>query len=117
MKVYPTLFPDCGPETCRLLPVWKGRSFGQYDPHGGDPAGYVEEHLLQAFLAWKQDTARERFEGGVYPTVDLDESADRWLFMEEGGIEPSYSSRPAFTAWWRNVLTDFKKRKRQPTLL
>ena len=23
-----------------LVPVWKGRSFGQYEPHGNEPAGY-----------------------------------------------------------------------------
>ena len=29
------------------IPVWKGRSFDQYDPHGSDPAGYcVWEEIL-----------------------------------------------------------------------
>ena len=35
-------------------PVWKGRSFGQYDPHGGEPAGYSVWNDVLAFTQNKR---------------------------------------------------------------
>ncbi|MYG90364.1 MAG: hypothetical protein F4188_02510, partial [Chloroflexi bacterium] len=32
------------------VPVWKGRSFDQYDPHGRDPAGYADWKALLKFV-------------------------------------------------------------------
>ncbi|MBI3742994.1 MAG: hypothetical protein HY261_01730 [Chloroflexi bacterium] len=49
------------------LPVWKGRSFGQYDPHGGDPAGYAQKKELEAFVQAKRLSGRSRFRDNFPP--------------------------------------------------
>ena len=36
------------------IPVWKGRSFYQYDPHGNDPAGYAEWDEVLSYLHSKR---------------------------------------------------------------
>ena len=36
------------------IPVWKGRSFYQYDPHGNDPAGYAEREEVLSYLQGKR---------------------------------------------------------------
>ena len=36
------------------LPVWKGRSFGQFDPHGDEPAGYSVWSDVLAFVQNKR---------------------------------------------------------------
>ncbi len=36
------------------VPVWKGRSFDQYEPHGSEPAGYAEWHEVLAFAQRKR---------------------------------------------------------------
>lgn len=43
------------------IPVWKGRSFDQYDPHGADPAGYARARELEAHLQQKRLSARSQF--------------------------------------------------------
>ena len=36
------------------IPVWKGRSFAQYEPHGNEPAGYAEWGDVLAFSQGKR---------------------------------------------------------------
>ena len=36
------------------IPVWKGRSFDQYDPHGNNPAGYASLEEVLAFVQQKR---------------------------------------------------------------
>lgn len=43
----------------RKVPVWKGRSFDQYDPHGRDPAGYANWDEVLHFVQGKRLKARE----------------------------------------------------------
>ena len=101
-----TLTPICSPENgCELLPVRGGRYFGQYELRDdGEPTGWVESCLVEMFLHWKRQGARPREDVGVYPTTMLDASADQWLWMPPGTPDKSYSSRPAFTKWWRGVI-------------
>ena len=39
--------------------VWKGSSFGQFDPHGDDPAGYGDMDTIEEFLQSKRARSRE----------------------------------------------------------
>ena len=39
--------------------VWKGSSFGQYDPHGDDPAGHGDAGEIETFLQRKRARSRE----------------------------------------------------------
>ena len=41
------------------IPVWKGSSFDQYDPHGTDPAGYGLPAAIETFLQAKRRSSRE----------------------------------------------------------
>ena len=41
------------------IPVWKGSSFDQYDPHGNDPAGYGTPQTIERFLQTKRERSRE----------------------------------------------------------
>ena len=43
------------------VPVWKGRSFGQYDPHGADPGGYARMRELEQRLQQKRRSTRGQF--------------------------------------------------------
>ena len=36
------------------IPVWKGRSFDQYEPHGNEPAGYAEWDEVLTFVQQKR---------------------------------------------------------------
>ena len=36
------------------IPVWKGRSFDQYEPHGNEPAGYAEWNDVLSFIQQKR---------------------------------------------------------------
>ena len=36
------------------VPVWKGRSFDQYEPHGNEPAGYAAWHEVLSFAQQKR---------------------------------------------------------------
>ena len=40
------------------IPVWKGRSFDQYEPHGREPAGYGDESAILEFLQTKRSNSR-----------------------------------------------------------
>jgi hypothetical protein len=55
-------------------PVWKGRSFDQYDPHGRDPAGYADWDEALEFVQRKRTNARSGFQGKFPPTVLRDPS-------------------------------------------
>ena len=95
------MLPGCVPGVCELLPVWAGRSFGQYDPHGRDPVGWVEEHILMLFLAWKDEGARLHTAPGlVRSTTMLDMAADAWLWSDVDAPRKSYSSIDPFHRWW-----------------
>lgn len=43
------------------LPVWKGRSFEQYDPHGDEPAGCAKHSELEKYLQQKRQSSRSVF--------------------------------------------------------
>jgi hypothetical protein len=43
------------------LPVWKGRSFEQYEPHGEEPAGYARHAELEKYLQQKRQSSRSQF--------------------------------------------------------
>ncbi|MCY4109925.1 MAG: hypothetical protein OXG11_12975 [Chloroflexi bacterium] len=47
------------PEGRGRVPVWKGSSFDQYDPHGQDPAGYGDPDSIRDFLQTKRRRSRE----------------------------------------------------------
>ena len=40
------------------IPVWKGSSFDQYDPHGNDPAGNADPHEILKFVSSKFSKSR-----------------------------------------------------------
>ena len=40
------------------IPVWKGSSFNQYDPHGRDVAGYASPSVMAEFLERKRSRSR-----------------------------------------------------------
>ena len=47
------------------IPVWRGRSFDQYDPHGGDPAGFGDWEEVLDFVQTKW--ARGRATKAIFP--------------------------------------------------
>ena len=51
------------------IPVWKGRSFGQYDPHGRSPAGYGDWDEILDFVHTKR--ARGRVFKAIFPPDDM----------------------------------------------
>ena len=55
-------------------PVWKGRSFDQYDPHGRDPAGYAGWDEALEFVQGKRVSQQSRFRGRFPPAVLRDPS-------------------------------------------
>ena len=66
------------------IPVWKGRSFDRYDPHGREPAGYGDETDIRKFLQSKR-TNSPVFRG-LFPRQVLEDPATL----------PMYSARVAF---------------------
>ena len=56
------------------VPVWKGRSFDQYDPHGQGPAGYAEWDEALAFVQARRTSPQSRFRGRFPPAVLADPS-------------------------------------------
>jgi hypothetical protein len=66
------------------VPVWKGRSFDQFDPHGDDPAGYAREPEAMSKLQAKRE--RSRVFRNAFPRKVL---ADR-------KTHPFYAPRVAF---------------------
>ena len=57
------------------VPVWKGRSFDQYDPHGRDPAGYAKWDEVLDFLHNKRQRGKH-FKGTYSPEELKDPSMD-----------------------------------------
>ena len=55
------------------IPVWKGRCFDRYDPHGRDPAGYGDENEILEFLQTKRLNSRVFRE--LFPKDMLDDPA------------------------------------------
>ena len=66
------------------IPVWKGRCFDRYDPHGRDPAGYGDENEILEFLQTKRLNSRVFRE--LFPKDMLDDPATL----------PVHSARVAF---------------------
>jgi hypothetical protein len=56
------------------IPVWKGRSFDQYDPHGREPAGFADEVETLAKLQSKRTSRRSAFHGRFPAEVLADPS-------------------------------------------
>lgn len=109
-----TLTPECGPETCELLPVWSGRHFRQYELRDDQPPlGYVESCLYCVFLLWKEGRSRPTTRS-IYLTTELDTAADAWLWNPPGTPDKAYSSRPAFTAWYRDVVREMQAKTLSP---
>ena len=67
------------------VPVWKGRSFDQYDPHGGEPAGLGEWDEMLAFVQRKRESPMSRF-AKVFPRQTL----------EDPSTHPIHRARVAF---------------------
>ena len=55
------------------IAVWRGRSFDQYDPHGGDPAGYGDWVEVLDFVQTKR--ARGRATKAIFPSEVLADPA------------------------------------------
>ena len=53
------------------IPVWKGRTFYQYDPHGREPAGYGDERAITDFLQAKRSNSRVL--RGLFPKDAIDD--------------------------------------------
>ena len=51
------------------LPVWKGRSFGVYDPHGSNPLGYADACAIVEYLNAKRSESRDLSQ--IYTTNEL----------------------------------------------
>jgi hypothetical protein len=66
-------------------PVWKGRSFDQYDPHGADPAGHAKDKEMLGWLQKKRTSTRSAFRGRFTPE-----------FLADEGTQPFQSARVAF---------------------
>jgi hypothetical protein len=67
------------------VPVWKGRSFDRFDPHGFDPAGFAEETEALEFVQGRRSGSRSVFRGRFPPEVLADPST-----------HPYFSARIAF---------------------
>ncbi len=55
------------------IPVWRGRSFDQYDPHGNEPAGWGEWESILDFVHTKR--ARGRATKTIFPAEVLADPA------------------------------------------
>ena len=53
------------------IPVWKGRTFDQYDPHGREPAGYGDKRAITDFLQAKRSNSRVL--RGLFPKDAIDD--------------------------------------------
>lgn len=67
------------------VPVWKGRSFDQFDPHGREPAGYADETEAIAKLQSKRLSSRSAFKGRFPAQV-----------LADPATHPFYTARVAF---------------------
>ena len=73
------------------IPVWKGSSFDQYNPHGNDPAGYGLPAEIETFLQTKRRNSREFRK--AFPEYVLNEPL----------THPYYVARVAFRAVSRST--------------
>lgn len=81
-------------------PVWKGRSFDQYDPHGRDPAGHADWDEALAFMQRKRTSRRSSFQGKFPPAVLRDPSTHpvhkaRLVFRDVSRATDSRTARAA----------------------
>ena len=67
------------------VPVWKGRSFGQYDPHGDAPAGLGDWDEILEFVHKRRLSSRSHF-ARVFPRKVL----------EDPSTHPIHRARVAF---------------------
>lgn len=67
------------------IPVWKGRSFDQFHPHGAEPAGYAREKEVMEKLQSKRKSGRSAFKGRFPAGV-----------LADPRTHPFYSARVAF---------------------
>ncbi|MDP9340674.1 MAG: hypothetical protein M3Q23_00920 [Actinomycetota bacterium] len=67
------------------VPVWKGRNFDQYDPHGREPAGFARERDAMKRLQAKRTSSRSRFRGSFPREV-----------LEDPLTHPFHAARVAF---------------------
>lgn len=67
------------------LPVWKGRSFDQFDPHGGEPAGYAKLNELEKYLQQKRQSSRSQFRKHF-----------TMVFLKDKGTLPLHYARISF---------------------
>lgn len=67
------------------IPIWKGRSFDQYDPRGEEPAGHAQANELEKYLQQKRQSSRSQFRKH-FPTA----------FIKDKNTLPLHHSRIAF---------------------
>ncbi len=67
------------------IPVWKGRSFDRYDPHGADPAGFAKKAETLKKLQAKRTSSRSAFKGRFSPE-----------YLKDEKTHPFHSARIAF---------------------
>ena len=67
------------------LPVWKGRSLDQYDPHGSEPAGLGDWGEILEFVQKKRLSRASRFAGAFPRDV-----------LEDPSTHPIHQARVAF---------------------
>ncbi len=66
-------------------PVWKGRSFGQYDPHGDSPVGHGDWDEILAFVQRRRLSRGSNYAGAFSREV-----------LEDVGTHPIHRARVAF---------------------
>ena len=67
------------------VPVWKGRCFDRYDPHGADPAGFARKAETLKKLQSKRTSTRSAFKGRFPDAV-----------LRDKKTHPFFSARVAF---------------------
>jgi hypothetical protein len=67
------------------MPVWKGRCFDQYDPHGRDPAGYANRAETIKRLQQKRTSSRSAFKNRFPPE-----------YLADARTHPFHEARVAF---------------------
>jgi hypothetical protein len=67
------------------VPVWKGRSFDQYEPHGTEPAGFARETETLKRLQAKRKSRRSSFAGRFPESV-----------LQDPSTHPFHRARVAF---------------------
>ena len=67
------------------VPVWKGRSFDQFDPHGREPAGYSDWGGVLDFVHRRRQSPRSAFKGQFASEV-----------LDDPSTHPIHRARVAF---------------------